>query len=155
MTEENSTTPKRRPGRPPLPDDQRKTGSNVTFRARAGLREQLTSAAEASGRSVSEEVEHRLSQSFVWEDAFGDAKNLLARYRGFAADELKKALKQEGYTRIRTGGRVFWQEPGSEESSTTLVSDFKEVKHASDFNDIKRAVAEALAEAGLTERKPG
>jgi hypothetical protein len=50
---------KRKPGRPP----KGKRG-NFTFRVTERLREQLISEAEASGLSVSEEIERRLDQSF-------------------------------------------------------------------------------------------
>lgn len=38
--------------------------NNLTFRARDGLRNELKAAAEANGRSMSEEIEFRLEQSF-------------------------------------------------------------------------------------------
>jgi hypothetical protein len=50
---------KRKPGRPP----KGKRG-NFTFRVTEKLRSQLISEAEASGLSVSEEIERRLDQSF-------------------------------------------------------------------------------------------
>jgi hypothetical protein len=50
---------KRKPGRPP----KGKRG-NFTFRVTERLREQLINEAEASGLSVSEEIERRLDQSF-------------------------------------------------------------------------------------------
>jgi hypothetical protein len=53
----------KRVGRPPIDAEQRKS-FNMTFRARAGLRERLAEAAEQSGRSTSEEIELRLEQSF-------------------------------------------------------------------------------------------
>ena len=53
----------KRRGRPPIPEAERKVG-NLTFRTRGGLRAKLEVAAEESGRSVSEEIEHRLQVSF-------------------------------------------------------------------------------------------
>ena len=50
---------KKRMGRPPLPAKARKN-VNLTFRARADLREWLRSAAEKSDSSISEEIEHIL-----------------------------------------------------------------------------------------------
>ena len=41
-----------------------KTNVNFTFRSREEMREQLRVAAEVSGRSISEEIEYRLNQSF-------------------------------------------------------------------------------------------
>jgi len=54
---------KRKRGRPPLPKAERKRGV-LGFRARDDLRRRLTDAAKLSGRSASEEIEHRLDQSF-------------------------------------------------------------------------------------------
>jgi hypothetical protein len=55
-------------GRPALKPDEKKS-SNLTFRARAELRERLAEAAQASGRSISEEIEWRLGQSFFVREA--------------------------------------------------------------------------------------
>jgi predicted HicB family RNase H-like nuclease len=54
-------------GRPPLSAEQKKD-RNLTFRTRNGLREKLAAAAEAHGRSISEEIEHRLNESFATEN---------------------------------------------------------------------------------------
>lgn len=56
---------KRRPGRPVDPDSKRQTGKNLTIRVRGGMHEKLRQAAEQSERSLSEEVERRLEESFV------------------------------------------------------------------------------------------
>lgn len=53
----------KRRGRPPIPEEERK-GANLTFRTRGSLRLQLEAAAQEAGRSVSEEIEHRLQISF-------------------------------------------------------------------------------------------
>jgi hypothetical protein len=52
-----------KPGRPALAESERKT-VNFTFRSRPELREKLAAAAVQSGRSISEEIESRLAQSF-------------------------------------------------------------------------------------------
>src|SRR5437660_327572 len=54
---------KKRIGRPPKAKEHRKA-VNFTFRSRDQMRERLEAAAAASGRSISEEIEHRLNQSF-------------------------------------------------------------------------------------------
>jgi Arc-like DNA binding domain len=54
---------RKRIGRPPKPAKNRKS-VNFTFRSREGMREQLRVAAGLSGRSISEEIEYRLVQSF-------------------------------------------------------------------------------------------
>jgi hypothetical protein len=46
--------------------------NNLTFRTRDQLRAQLEKVAAAAGRSVSEEIEYRLTLSFSHDDAFGD-----------------------------------------------------------------------------------
>ncbi|WP_143132153.1 hypothetical protein [Methylobacterium sp. 174MFSha1.1] len=59
----DDTKPAQRRGRPRLAEEDRKS-SQIKLRARAGLREQLEEAAAQSGRSVSEEAEKRLENSF-------------------------------------------------------------------------------------------
>jgi len=63
---------KRKRGRPTLPKAERKRGI-LAFRARDDLRQVLTDAAKLSGRSVSEEIEHRLEQSFETADLIAGA----------------------------------------------------------------------------------
>ncbi len=55
---------KKRRGRPCLPAAEAKS-TNLKFRARAGLRERLAVAAAGNDRSLSEEIERRLEESFV------------------------------------------------------------------------------------------
>jgi len=50
-------------GRPPKRKGER-LSKNRTFRVRGTLDEQLEAAAQEAGRSVSEEIEHRLEASF-------------------------------------------------------------------------------------------
>lgn len=51
-------------GRPPLSLVKRKS-ENLKFRTRSDVRERLEAAALASGRSLSEEVERRVEDSFL------------------------------------------------------------------------------------------
>jgi hypothetical protein len=55
-------------GRPPRHAGER-LSKNRTFRVRGELDEKLLAAAAVSGRSVSEEIEYRLEQSFEREEA--------------------------------------------------------------------------------------
>jgi hypothetical protein len=55
---------KRKRGRPPLPEAERKQ-AGLTFRARDVLRQRLAEAAKQSGRSISKEIELRLERSFL------------------------------------------------------------------------------------------
>ena len=64
---------RKRIGRPPKPAKNRKS-VNFTFRSREEMREQLRAAAAVSGRSISEEIEYRLNQSFQKELILDAAK---------------------------------------------------------------------------------
>jgi hypothetical protein len=77
--------PKRR-----KPAKERKR-NNVTFRARDQLKADLERAAEASGRSLSEEIEYRLGQAFQWERILGDLDELKVRTGMFERDNLEHA----------------------------------------------------------------
>lgn len=57
------TETKRKPGRPAKPPGEKKV-ANLTFRVRPQMRDALAMAAEDSGRSTSEEIEYRLTQTF-------------------------------------------------------------------------------------------
>lgn len=58
---------KRRRGRPPLKDQPKRSSFNT--RIRMVLKEQLEAAAREAGRSLSEEIEFRLEQSLLEEEA--------------------------------------------------------------------------------------
>ena len=53
-------------GRPPVPESEKK-GRNFTFRSRRDMHERLAQASAANQRSISEEIERRLEQSFETE----------------------------------------------------------------------------------------
>jgi Arc-like DNA binding domain len=74
---------KKRIGRPPKAKEDRKA-VNFTFRSRDQMRERLEAAAAASGRSISEEIEYRLNQSF-------DEERLSAAFLG--GNDTAKALQ--------------------------------------------------------------
>jgi hypothetical protein len=57
-------------GRPPKHQGER-LSKNRTFRVRGTLDEQLEAAAQKTGRSVSEEIERRLADTFRTEDTYG------------------------------------------------------------------------------------
>ena len=90
------TAGKKRPGRPPKTDAERKS-RNLTFRSRGDLRDRLQEAAQRSGRSLSEEIEYRLWKSIVDDDKrlLVELQKKLAAYelqRKLAADELQRKL---------------------------------------------------------------
>jgi Arc-like DNA binding domain len=72
----------KRIGRPPKSVQDRKA-VNFTFRSRGEMRERLQSAAANSRRSISEEIEYRLDQSFQrddFEQVLGQEQLLWERY---------------------------------------------------------------------------
>lgn len=85
---------KRTPGRPPLATPEKKR-RNFTFRGTDELHERLSEAAAKSGRSISEEIERRLDQSFQ-QDALqasldAQAASLTAKIR----EEFQKGLSEQ------------------------------------------------------------
>ncbi|MBM2711677.1 hypothetical protein JQK88_10505 [Mesorhizobium caraganae] len=78
--------------RGPAPKGEYENKSNVlSTRIRSDTRANLVSAAKASGRSLSQEIEHRLRRTFIddarIEDAFGGRRNyLLMRMVALAAE---------------------------------------------------------------------
>jgi hypothetical protein len=72
-----------------MPPELRKR-ANLTFRVTSGMRDQLANAAAAEGRSISEEIEHRLWRSFLDHNAemlgYGSAGALVMVARRLASD---------------------------------------------------------------------
>ena len=88
----------RRRGRPPIEPSQRKR-NNVTVRVRDETKSQLAVAAALNGRSLSEEIEARIQESFLSETAmrkhleveFGSAHNFaLAKVIAYLASEIEE-----------------------------------------------------------------
>jgi hypothetical protein len=77
-------------GRPPVAENQKKT-VNFTFRSRSELRDALAAAAAANDRSISEEIERRLVDSFV----AMDINQIIATAVRIALDERDKAEASE------------------------------------------------------------
>src|SRR4051794_24669473 len=95
---------KKRLGRPPKAEADRKT-VNFTFRSRGEMRERLQAAAAASGRSISEEIEHRLEQSFR-QDFADDLVKVLSR-------ETLESVQRELRTQltIKLAAEIFRRNP--------------------------------------------
>jgi plasmid stability protein len=83
-------------GRPPLSPEQRKR-NNVTLRLRDELKQQLEARADASGRSLSEEMEFRLENSLKYEHVAADIYRSFGGLENFAVarvlSEVTKALE--------------------------------------------------------------
>jgi len=152
MTQE--PRPKRRRGGQPKPAAERKR-NNLTFRARDQLKADLEKAAEASNRSVSEEIEFRLGQAFQWEKVLGDVESFKARM-----SEMQRRTEAERY---RSGwGNLHWFGPGTHDlpqsgledpnappPSATLPPVVREAVRV----EVQTAVREILEEAGLLRKK--
>jgi hypothetical protein len=65
------------------------------------LRERLEKAAAASGRSVSEEIEHRLNRDFGWEATKGDIDHMRERAAAWEDASRIKAIRAAGLTILR------------------------------------------------------
>jgi hypothetical protein len=89
----NAEKPKRLPGRPPKPPEERK-GGNLTIRLRGGARKKLDQAVAASGRSLSEEIEFQVSRAFEWERMLGDELLELASLVHVAATNVTARKKR-------------------------------------------------------------
>jgi predicted transcriptional regulator len=96
---------KRRRGGQPKPLSERKNRS-LTIRVLDALRERLEQAAEASGRSVSEEAAYRMTLGFMLETELKD----LAEIRKDTDDALRVDLVRRGWGKTwdpRYNGAVF------------------------------------------------
>ncbi len=106
--EVEETKAKRKPGRRSLPADERKSRI-LKFRARDDFAKRVQSAAYASGRSASEEIEYRLSHSFDEERHLVDALGLAygARAAGLLlvlAEAMKGGAGTAGRLSIKKAG---------------------------------------------------
>jgi hypothetical protein len=109
---------KRKVGRPPRYSEPR---ISIAARLQAGLYEQIKCDAEATGRSISEEIERRLNLSFEWQRAEGDVRKWLADSDAAIKNGFKSALRQAGYQPIHDINGTFWAEPGMEIGKFTGV----------------------------------
>jgi len=140
---------KRRRGGQPKPAAERKR-NNLTFRARDQLKADLEKAAAASNRSVSEEIEFRLGQSFQWEKVLGDLESFKA-WRG----EMQR--QTEAAERYRAGwGKLHWfppppqfEDPTAPPPLATLPPVVREAVRV----EVQSSVREILEEAGLLQKK--
>jgi Arc-like DNA binding domain len=110
LTGQGQPQPTKRPrGRP------RKYGKrqNFNFRITDEIRQRVLESAKASGRSLSEEIEHCVEESFRWQTIFGDREKFQARMAEI--DRMTEAATQyrAGYGKISTpDGPVYFQ-PGT------------------------------------------
>lgn len=146
------TKPKRRRGGQPKPEDERKR-NNITFRVRDDLREKLGRISEATGRTISEEIAHRISLTFVLDDANKDALSLRAE----TDENMKAVMHRRGWGKVvdpRYGGPVYVP-PGQHALPQSGFVDEGAAAAPPSPNGlravVKEAVTEALVEAGLAK----
>jgi hypothetical protein len=93
---------KRKRGGQPKPPAERKR-NNLTFRARDQLKAALESAAAASERSVSEEIEFRLNRDFSWEAGKQRIEQMIAETKAQLDASRIQAIRQAGFQIVRDG----------------------------------------------------
>ncbi len=110
---------KPRMGRPPLPSGKRR-GASMGFRPTPEIREKVEEAAKANGRSMSQEVEHRLERSFTEE------ANLQWAYKQIIGDEALHRAIMFANLSIRVSqeetGVPWYQDPESRKEAADLYS---------------------------------
>jgi hypothetical protein len=93
-------------GRPPKASGERRNDT-ITFRVRASLGDQLRRTAAKSTRSLSDEIEYRLEQSFAWEAAKINIDKLLEEAKTARSAAHIQALREAGFQLVReSGGKV-------------------------------------------------
>jgi hypothetical protein len=88
----------------------------------AEIHEKFVKAAEANGRTLSEEVTRRACQSFEWEAAHETAQAMLADITAKAVRiteentqaQLERELRRRGYTLVRGVNGAAWFTPGTD-----------------------------------------
>ena len=145
--------------------------NNLTFRARDQLRTALESAAAASGRSVSEEIEFRLNRDFSWEAGKLRIEEMVAETKAQLDASRIQAIRQAGFQIVReVGGNVtvnvspelllaeadgilrhgFVAEENIDKSPTQIMIE-RVIKR--EFETVKREFEGTLRDAGLLGRK--
>jgi hypothetical protein len=124
-------------GRPPKRKGER-LSKNRTFRVRGTLDQQLADAADEAGRSVSEEIEHRLENSFREDDRYGGPHvsavfRLLADYKALAgaswteSDRVRNGIAQ-AFTELLAKGL-----PGFHSVTIEMVGQHGEIRSVTGY----------------------
>lgn len=151
--------PKKRRGGQPKPAAERKR-NNLTFRVRDQMRADLEAAAAASGRSVSEEIEYRLTRDFSWEAGKRQIEQMVAETKAHLDAARIQAIRQAGFQIVREAGGSVTVNVSPEmllaEADGILRSGFVAAENVDKSPTeimIERVVRNVLAEAGLLGRK--
>src|SRR4051794_11790518 len=97
-------------GGPPVPESEKK-GRNFTFRSRGDMHERLAQSSAANQRSISEEIERRLEQSFEFEQQMAAFRETMEKQEKRLEDWRKMAeqLREES-ARSRAEMRALGEE---------------------------------------------
>jgi uncharacterized protein (DUF1778 family) len=112
----------RRLGRPKLPQESRAPHRPVlTMRVSQEVYARTVEAARQANRKITEEAGYRLEQSFIWEQAFGEAEKVLDEATRIKAEDQRKTfedrLRLAGYIHVTGhvagGDGDVWFNPGA------------------------------------------
>ena len=142
-------------GRPRKPEGDRKS-VNFAFRGRGQLRERLGEAVRVSGRSISEEIEHRLEESFRHDDA----DTLLRSLSRETVEGIQRDLQAQ--LAIKIAAEIFRRNPQARISGLLGLAKYlpeaqstgrKEVLEMSDDELAKRIAEAEAAEQRATDKQ--
>jgi hypothetical protein len=133
-----ATPTKKKVGRPAKYQEPR---VSIAARLQSNVYDRIKEEAERKGRSISEQIEHRLTLSFQWEDSEGAARKFLEETMAVQKSGFKAALRHAGYIPIHDINGTFWAEPGME------VGKFTGVINPAIEEVIERVVMRALKKA--------
>lgn len=86
---------------------------NASARVDAEIHKQVIESAREHGRTVSEEIVARVTQSFAWEKQFGTIRQLQADIERAWHGGVHQYLTQAGYTPVHGVTGTVWHEPES------------------------------------------
>ena len=114
-------------GRPPKHEGER-LSKNRTFRVRGTLDKQLEAAAQEAGRSVSEEIERRLEQSFRREERaelISEAIDRTLKALGISTDPATWSPEMRAWAAQQPGLLGLSRQSASEQPATDKKEDSK------------------------------
>lgn len=112
----------------------------------------IKAAAEASGRSMSEELAWRAEQAIAWEKAHGTIQGLLAEARRITDRNIEAELRKRGFTPVRLlpQGKA-WVSPDADKAKLNLAIDVDKLAIEM-LPSIKAGLHEALGNLAKKKR---
>ena len=96
------------PPRKPVEQQHRHTSTRLT----RDLREKIERSAAQSGRSLTQEIEWRLVQSYAWEETFQDTRTYYAAKKAEMDEAVRSTARvNEVRARQQAEGSVTWVDP--------------------------------------------